>query len=518
MQWLSWQSRTGRWAALLVVAAAASCTLDRAPEFSGNRRGSIPIIPTRSASTSMGLGPNAATQPMVSAEMSGMTCGSLQCPFTSAPVTSCCTTQSDVDRKAAHFVDRCGERYSATGDPRYGSACWQRDQLGQIDPACETTSADELGCCSDQGFCGTVTTHDKIGCHYSLDESPFPCNDAVTPPTGTDPNANPSAKECDPLGVFGVLATVDVSWGGRSGGLVGITDDGRGPILVYLLVRVEAVSATREMSGSIKPCGVALPAFYSTTLCESYNPIFPNEMWESPKMPVFPLLGRYACYQPGCSITLDAQTTLIGISLTNPEAPWPTPAETGKLKCTLGMGEACFPDHDNDALPGLSIKLNTMGKPAAGVGCMGSYEYQAAPLNADPTVIFKQVRRAGTVLIGVRNKLGGAGKLSGDCNTGAGNGVAEFFESRAWGCIVKEGSSNLGGNPAGPNQPCDSNEAQFMDENLPIYHVLGPGEAPDSKLNVTNKAASTGPQFSMVRLGALTESVSCDQVRDAAYP
>jgi hypothetical protein len=515
--WVSLRGRTGTWAALLAV-AAASCTLDRAPEFSGNRRApGIPIIPTRSASSAMGLGPNAAQQPMVSAEMSGVICAGLQCPYTMAPVTSCCTTQNDVDRGAARFLERCGERYSATGDPRYGSACWQRDQLGLIDATCETANIDETGCCTDQGLCGTRNNSDKIGCHYALDEAPYPCKDAVNPPTGMNAGSG-GDKECEPTGVFAVRASVDVSWGGRSGGLVGITDDGRGPILVHLLVRVESVSATRELSGSIKPCGVTLPAFYSTTLCESYNPKFPVEMWESPKMPTFPLLGRYSCYQPGCALTLDAQTTLLGIALTNPEAPWPTPMETGKLKCMLGEGEDCFPDHDNDSLPGLSIKLNTEGKPAPGVGCMGSYDYQAAPLNADPTVIFKQVRRAGTVLIGVRNKMGGSGKISADCNSGLGDGVAEFFESRAWGCVVKEGSANLGGMPAGPNEPCNQNEAQFMDENLPIYHVLGPGETPASNLNVTNKTASTGPQFSMVRLGKLSDDVSCDQVRNAAYP
>jgi hypothetical protein len=114
--------------------------------------------------------------------------------------------------------------------------------------------------------------------------------------------------------------------------------------------------------------------------------------------------------------------------------------------------------------------------------------------------------------------MGGSGRIADDCSTGLGNGVAEFFESRAWGCVVKQGTANLGGMAAGPNEPCNSNEAQFMDENLPIYHVLGPGEMPASNLNVTNKAPSTGPQFSMVRLGDLGDDATCDQVRNAAYP
>ena len=498
---------------------AGGCTLERVPELSGDRRrGGVPVIPTRSASSSSGLGPNVSNIPMVEPQTRGMTCGGLACPFTASPVASCCTTQDDVDRHAALLPDRCGERYSATGEPRYGSACWQRDQLGIIDSACETSSADEVGCCTAQGMCGTVTNRDKIGCRYVLDEAPFACEGAVTGPPPTTGGSGAPPPECDPLGVFGVVARVDVSWGGRSGGLVGITDDGRGPILVHLLVRVEGVDANRNLRGTINPCGVTLPPFYSTTLCESYNPIFPAAMWEESTMPEFPLLGRYSCYEPGCTLTLDAQTTLIGVQLQNPEAPWPMPSETGRLECPLGRGKQCFPDHDSNELPGISVELNTMGKPAAGVGCMGNYSYQAAPLNADPTVIFKQVRRAETVLIGVRTKLGGSGKIAGDCNTAIGSGLAEFFQSRAYGCVVKQGSANLGGQPAGANEGCDSNEAQFMDENLPIYHVLGPGETPASNLKVTDTSPSTGPQFALVRLGKLSDSVTCEDVRAAPYP
>jgi hypothetical protein len=499
---------------LAAVAVTASCSLDRTPELSGERRRGVPVIPTRSASSSTGLGPNVSNIPMTDAQRPGAHCGGMDCSFTLPSVVSCCTTQTDVDRHAARQVDRCGEKHSATGDPRYGSACWQRDQLGFNDPRCQVSAPDEVGCCSD-GSCGTNTARDKLGCRYALDEAPFPCEQKPDEPPVT---GGPPAIECDPLGVFGVIARVDVSWGGRSGGLVGITDDGRGPILVYLLVHVEGVDANKELRGTIKPCGVELPPFYSTTLCESYNPIFPRAMWESPTMPVFPLFGRYSCYGPGCSLTLDAQTTLLGIELMEREAPWPTPAQTGKLQCPLGNGQQCFPDHDSDQLPGLSIDLNTMGQPAAGVGCNGDYIYEAAPLNADPTVIFKQVRRAETVLIGVRNKLGGSAQISADCNSGAGNGVAEFFQSRAYGCIVKEGTANLGAQPAGPDEACDGNEAQFMDENLPIYYVLGAGETPAQNLMITNKSPSTGTQFGFVRLGKLGEPMSCADVRAAPYP
>ena len=62
------------------------------------------------------------------------------------------------------------------------------------------------------------------------------------------------------------------------------------------------------------------------------------------------------------------------------------------------------------------------------------------------------------MLLGVRNKLGGTGIIAADCNTGVGSGVAEFFESRAWGCVKKEGSGAIPGvqEGAGPNEACNA--------------------------------------------------------------
>jgi hypothetical protein len=114
--------------------------------------------------------------------------------------------------------------------------------------------------------------------------------------------------ECEPLGVFGVRSTVDVAWGGRSGGLAALTDDGRNKIVIHLKVVIDELTADMEVKGTVQPCGVELPPFYSTTLCESYQPIFGAQIWESEKLQKIPLAGRYQCLNPGCFLTLDAQT------------------------------------------------------------------------------------------------------------------------------------------------------------------------------------------------------------------
>jgi hypothetical protein len=431
----------------------------------------------------------------------------------------CCTTQTDVDQGSARTTGQCGLDFSATAATFYGAHCWQRDQTGVPDQSCPTlniqTGLGEPGCCTEQGLCGGLNSTENLGCHYQAGVTPQACGmDAVDP-----------GVTCDPLGIYGVESTVDVWWGGRSGGLVGLTDDGRDKIRVRLMVTIQSIDMANPgpqgelpVHGEVRPCDVVLPAFYSTTLCESYQPIFPVKMWESPKQPRIQLSGNYGCLHPGCIVTMDAKTQLLGIELNNPEAPWPGPDQTATLPCPSGKGVQCFPDHDGDKQPGVTITMRTDGKAPAGTGCADSgYAYTAPPLNSSPAAIFGGVRRADRLFLGTRIKLGGSGKLADDCNGGIGSGIAQFVESRAWGCYVQPGSADFPGAAAGPNEFCEASQALFLDQNMPIYNVLALGKAPDSKLNVVDKSVSKGPQFSLVRLGKVGDQVTCADVRDAKY-
>jgi len=128
------------------------------------------------------------------------------------------------------------------------------------------------------------------------------------------------------------------------------------------------------------------------------------------------------------------------------------------------------------------------------------------------------VRRTDRLSLGIRAKLGGSAKISADCNGGAGAAVAQYVQSRAMGCRVQEGTFNFGTPPAGANVLCSKSEYGFLDENLPIYTVLAVGQAPESMLDVKNKAVSSGARISITRLGDATDAVSCDEVRNAVYP
>jgi hypothetical protein len=314
--------------------------------------------------------------------------------------------------------------------------------------------------------------------------------------------------------------SVDMAWGGRSGGLAALTDDGRGTLVVQLLAKIDQVDdSTMDMSGTMRVCGVDLPTFYSTTLCEAYQPIFPAAMFTNKAMPSFKIGGHLQCLAPGCIASIDAQTYLLGIELNNPEAPWPTSDQTASITCPSGSGAKCFPDHDGDMQPGLTVGVATTGVSTAGAGCGMRYTDKGAPLSASVAAIFDGVRRTDRITLGVRMKIGASMKFGDKCQTGNGAGIAEFVNSRAWGCFAEKGTFNFPfGIPAGANDPCSSAEANFMDANLPIYDVLNVGATPDSSLQLTDKSPSAGPQISLVRLGDANASISCDDVRSATYP
>ncbi len=509
---------------LAAVIFGTGCGLARSPELSGDSRApqATVAVPTRNTvtnnngnDTTQSFGPMAVpTTPVMPMQTGGLQCGGVFCPFAADPIQPCCTSEADVTAGAARTAGQCGLDFSQTAATYYGGSCWQRDQLGVVDDRCPAVMVagglQEPGCCSDQGKCGGLNTTEMLGCHYAAGETPKPCGMMDVE----------KDKTCEPLGIFGIRSLVDVSWGGRSGGLVGLTDDGRAMMTFHLKVTVSSIDPnTNEVHGEVQPCNVVLPPFYSTTLCESYFPEFPVSIWESPKLPKIELSGRYQCLNPGCIMTIDAKTALLGIDLTNPEAPWPSPTDTPSLSCPAGSGAQCFPDQDNDKLPGMTVKLRTMGMAPPGVGCANTgYAFQGAPLSSSPAAIFGGVRRADRVLLGTRTKLGGSGKISDDCNSGSGTGIAEFVQSRAWGCLVQPGTADFPGPAAGPNEACGAAQAQFLDENMPIYNILAVGQAPDPMLNVVDKSVSEGSKFSMVRLGKLGDTVTCADVRNATYP
>jgi hypothetical protein len=451
--------------------------------------------------------------PQLPASIGGLVCAGTPCPFAPSPATQCCTTPTDVTRFGARAADRCGLDLSALGSPAYGDGCWQRDQLGIVDDRCpgvvtEPGSSPEPGCCADDGQCGTVNASQKLGCRHAPGAELHTCQ---------EPASNTS---CDPTGTFGVRFNVDAAWGGRSGGLWALTDDGRGKIQVYISVTVRHVDASsHELIASGRVCGVTLPPFYSTTLCEAYLPQFPDSVWESKALAGLELSGRYECSGAGCVISLNPLTYLLGFELANPEAPWPSSSQTATLQCPSGQKAQCFPDHDGDGKPGVQLLLATSGTaPNRSAVCLAGYGYRGTPVSGSVAAIFNGVRRADRLLLGARMKVGASFRLGDDCATAHGSAVAEYVNSRAYGCMIQPGTADAPfGMRAGANEACATSEAEFIDANLPVYELLTAGSQPIRTLNLSDRSSSRGPEVSVVRLDAAAAAGGCNAVRSAKY-
>jgi len=362
-------------------------------------------------------------------------------------------------------------------------------------------------------------------------------------------------------GWFAIKTVLDVWWQG-----VPTRDPGRGPIEIFLLGKLENVcSDGTGGQGTIKACGTKLPPFTSDVACDAFQIEFPDEMWESPTMPRFFTTGHTSGFTVGSTLTIDPAVGLVGINLLRgmETGAFPTAMQTGTFGCTNAMGqmvsgEGCFPDHDNDGQPGVTIRLKQGGVHTAGQGLAPNpmdtrfgkcstntpYQYRGAPTAADIGAGGGEGGgiRAIRVRIGLRTRLGGEGLIA-ECNTGSGVGAssADFLDSRAWSCSVDPTTLPPGGGlfPADPrvasmNYECTDAEAQFVDDNVPIYRILGPGDRPGDSMRPggwnanpilgtfdreIDKTPSEGGKSSLIRLGSLQDAEpTCAAVRNAAYP
>lgn len=332
---------------------------------------------------------------------------------------------------------------------------------------------------------------------------------------------------CDLRGIYGGKITVDTYWGGRNFGLVGLVDQGRGPIVIHFLYRIEEVSPEGKLSGTIRTCNIEFPPFYSTILCETYLPVFDAKTWESLTSPTFPFTATSECTNPGCTIHMDTVTALLGVELLDPNSAWPSADKTNGIECENGTGAECFIDHDGDGYPGITVNLPIEGIAPPENGCVSifgssnqDYQYKGAPLDANTSAILGYpVPRTDRIHIGMRAFFGGHPVITDDCTGAKGKGVADGFDSRSVSCMIQPGMpTGQDSQTAGSDTLCDDAQRQFMDENLPLYHCLQEGDIPDPNLiYLVDKSISSGPQISIVRLGKMDDIVSCEDVRNTDY-
>jgi hypothetical protein len=343
-------------------------------------------------------------------------------------------------------------------------------------------------------------------------------------------------------GVFAIKTVIDVWW--QDDIDPPLVDPGRGPLTVYLKGTLSDVCSDGSSGcGEMMGCGTILPTFVSWVNCTAYQITFPDELWDNPAMPKFYTTGSVDMFEPGGILNIAKATGLVGFAMDNAdEGAWP--ASINDVTC-MGMAAgdptSCFPDHDNDMLPGVSIVMGKVGENYLPTGCYnlntpdgtGPVKYQGAPLDAlvsglcDPATD-PSCKRATNMSIGLRTRLGGGGAIAACDASGAAHGSgaadADFLDSRVAGCKDQDGT------------PCTIEQVEFVDSSAPNYKILDMGMAPPNTVMASacdcpggctgeacpvDQTPSVGSRSAVVRLGDAGMNFTCADVRtavEAQYP
>jgi hypothetical protein len=210
-------------------------------------------------------------------------------------------------------------------------------------------------------------------------------------------------------------------------------------------------------------------------------------------------------------LQVDAFPLLLGIALTESGASWPDFEQTPELECGQSQrGEACFPDHDGDGEPGLSLRVQTQGSAVdAPYPACDSWHYAAPSAELEPWLSGLGAAPS-RVFVGLRTALQLFPRLDETCTRGTGSVQAADIVTRTLDCELADG------------QRCTPSQATVLDARAPSFHVLAEAEVPpetfrDSRELVDealDRAPSAGGKLTLQRLPD-SAADTCQPVRAA---
>jgi len=326
-------------------------------------------------------------------------------------------------------------------------------------------------------------------------------------------------------GVYAIKTVLDVWW--QDDVQPPIVDSGRGFVTV-----IQKLTLSGSCDGSIgraelQVCGLTLPPTMSWVMCDARQLEVPDAVWDSVTMPRLVTSGAVSAFDVGGVLTVAKASALIGISLTDADAPWPSMEDL-----LTGAGHR-FLDHDGDDRLGIPLRFAKIGTAHRTTGC---------GLNGDQPVTFRGGRvdfhgacvedecyPAAELDVGLRLQLGASGSIL-SCGGGdaaiLGASSADSLSLAITSCVLNDGSS------------CAANEAEFLRAMVDPYSILDEGDAPppaamanpcdcpDGCAGPTcplDQTPSRGPRSAMVRLGDARANAAfdCSAVRSAvetAFP
>jgi hypothetical protein len=250
--------------------------------------------------------------------------------------------------------------------------------------------------------------------------------DAGAPPSMTGA-CTPDAGQ--PLGVHIVM---DVTWPAS-------TASSAGTGKIHLWNRSAITASGNSLDGTTQGCGTLLP----DTVLNSLGSLaaggskilieVPDAVWDAPSMPKYATRGTQSGTAVGSTVAL-GWTALIGLTLADPQAPWPDSS-----RGLMGV------DSDGDGAPGYSATPRSGGGyvlPPTALGLGGS-----APVAETVYLVSRHIIE----MTGMRPA----------CDQQAGTATVKAFDSHVIGCKLRGG------------QDCSPTQTDFLDGNRPKFVVSG---------------------------------------------
>jgi hypothetical protein len=234
----------------------------------------------------------------------------------------------------------------------------------------------------------------------------------------TDPNPGCAPREAFTLAVHVV---VDVTWPDTLG-----ADGGSGKMHAWSLARMSADGTS--ISGMTQPCGSDLPELTLKELVGGgkFDIEVPDAVWDAPSAPRAASVGTLTGWEVGSSLSTEASSLLVGLTMSDPDGPWPDSHTEIK---TL--------DADGDDKPGFT------GIPKSESG------YVRPPLT--PPLVGSGAT-ADEIYMVSRTTMSMSGALS-SCTEQSGTVTVTFFDNHIVGCHVAGGDD------------CSSEQVDFLDVN-----------------------------------------------------
>lgn len=287
---------------------------------------------------------------------------------------------------------------------------------------------------------------------------------------GTSGTAGAGGNGGEPPRWIASKTTLDVWWPWTS-----VSDPGRGPVEIISLTRVDGACGDASVAATLRICGVQVPTRTVDFRCEANALQIPDEVWDAPDMPTFPLAYEQPDQTDAGESPLSGNVARIGIASDQPDGG----------ACDGDAATQCYPDHDDDDHPGLSVTYRN--DLATYVGPYDSGECSWPRPYAYRRVTIEYVCAGGicgpqptiaTERIGVVASLPSLSQLCASAPTVH----HTVFQIHSAGCTV---DLDTVANPTDPrianmDDECIASEIDFVSTAMPAYRVLDMGESPPS--------------------------------------